>query len=239
MIWEKLGYSPMEWYGDFGNRYPQLKNNVQQKINNHDLVPNFGNGNYEVDLGTTLTLNDSNRILSNYHIKSNGGANVSISGNSLKVTPTNTTADNISIKLNKVLDGCVGASIAYRSSADDGQDVAVFKVGDPSSYSINIKVNKYGDLLLKKVNQDGIAVPETEFKVSYNADMSSPIGTYKTGSNGTVRVEKLRPRKVYIQEVSVPAPLILDRTIHEKTIMILLNLLRQMILKLVIWKSRS
>ena len=218
MIWEKLGYSPMEWYGDFGNRYPQLKNNVQQKIDKHDLRPDFDNNSYEVDLGTTLTLNDSRNVLQDYYVKSDGGANVSISGNSLKITPTATTPNNITIKINKVLDRCLGASIAFRSSADDGQDVAIFKVADPSSYSINVKVNKYGDMLLKKVNQDREPVPNTEFKVSYNADMSSPIGTYTTGSNGTVRVEKLQPRKVYIQEVSVPAPLILDRTIHEKTI---------------------
>ncbi len=59
MVWEKLGYSPMEWYGDFGQRYSALKARVQSKINNHNKRPDFGSGTYEVDLGTTLTLNDT------------------------------------------------------------------------------------------------------------------------------------------------------------------------------------
>lgn len=59
MIWEALGYSPMEWYGDFGQRYSALKARVQSKINNHNKRPDFGSGTYEVDLGTTLTLNDT------------------------------------------------------------------------------------------------------------------------------------------------------------------------------------
>ena len=218
MVWEAVGAHPMEWYGDFGDRYETLKANVQSKIDKHTVHPKFATGSYEVDLGTTLTLNDSNKVLNNYHVNSDGGANVIISGNSLKITPTANTPDNVTIKLQRVLSESLGASIAYRSSADNGQDVAVIKVSDPGYYNVSVKVNKYGDLLLKKVNQDGIAVPETEFKVSYNADMSDPIGIYKTGSNGTVRAENLRPRKVYIQEVSVPKPLILDTTIHEKTI---------------------
>ncbi len=59
MIWGKLGHSPMEWYGDFGQRYSALKARVQSKINNHNKRPDFGSGTYEVDLGTTLTLNDT------------------------------------------------------------------------------------------------------------------------------------------------------------------------------------
>ncbi len=57
-------------------------------------------------------------------------------------------------------------------------------------------------------------MPDTKFKISYNADMSNPIGTYTTGSNGKVLVDELRPGTVYIQETDVPKHLVLDTTIR-------------------------
>lgn len=44
---------------------------------------------------------------------------------------------------------------------------------------------------------------DVSFKVSYNADMSSPIGTYKTGTDGKVKINKLKAGKVYVQETKV------------------------------------
>ena len=70
---------------------------------------------------------------------------------------------------------------------------------------------------LAKKDEDGAYVPNTSFKLSYNSDMSDPIGTYTTGADGTVLVEKLLPKKVYVQEVAVPEPLIIDSEIKEST----------------------
>lgn len=116
--------------------------------------------------------------------------------------------------MQKELDNCLGTSIAYRSSADNGQDVAVIKVSDPSIVNVRVKVNKFGNMNITKLNEDGNSVPNTKFKLSYNSDMSDPIGTYTTGSNGSVLVQKLRPKTVYVQEIEVPAPYVLDSTIR-------------------------
>ena len=51
-----------------------------------------------------------------------------------------------------------------------------------------------------------------------SADMSSPIGTYTTGSDGTVTVNDLEQGTWYIQETSVPSHLVLDTTIRTVTI---------------------
>ena len=48
--------------------------------------------------------------------------------------------------------------------------------------------------------------------------MSSPIGTYKTGGDGTVTVNNLLPQKYYVQETAVPSHLVLDTTIREVTV---------------------
>lgn len=214
MVWEAVGANIDEWYGDFGSRYNTLKANVQYKIDRHTLVPSFASENYEVDLGESLTISDTKGVLNDFHVKSDGGANVRISGNNLVITPNENTPDNITISLQKELDSCLGTSIAYRSSADDGQDVAVIKVSDPSIVNVRVKVNKFGNMNITKLNEDGNSVPNTKFKLSYNSDMSDPIGTYTTGSNGSVLVQKLRPKTVYVQEIEVPAPYVLDSTIR-------------------------
>ena len=89
---------------------------------------------------------------------------------------------------------------------------------DPVTLSLNLKVNIYGNLEIGKKDNKGNYIPNTSFKLSYNADMSNPIGTYKTGSNGKIVVDNLRKGTIYIQEVSVPEHLILDTTIRSKEI---------------------
>lgn len=72
---------------------------------------------------------------------------------------------------------------------------------DPVPMAMSLKINLFGKLDIGKKDNKGNYVPvDTKFKISYNADMSNPIGTYTTGSNGKVLVDELRPGTVYIQE---------------------------------------
>ncbi len=48
-----------------------------------------------------------------------------------------------------------------------------------------------GTLKIAKKNEDNQYLPNTSFKVSYNSDMSDSLGTYKTGSDGTVTISDL------------------------------------------------
>ncbi|MFR1297679.1 MAG: collagen binding domain-containing protein [Coprobacillus cateniformis] len=67
---------------------------------------------------------------------------------------------------------------------------------------------------MAKQDNKGNVVPNTQFKISYNSDMTSPIGTYTTTSDGSVTINDLTPQNVYIQETSVPNHLVLDNTVH-------------------------
>ena len=92
------------------------------------------------------------------------------------------------------------------------------KVGDPVTITINLNVEKYGSLKITKQDEDGTVVPNTSFKVSKNSDMTSPIGTYTTGADGTVTVNDLLPQIYFVQETAVPSHLVLDSTIREVTV---------------------
>lgn len=70
-----------------------------------------------------------------------------------------------------------GSSVVYPYSV-----VRVFRLVDETPL---------GTLKIAKKNEDNQYLPNTSFKVSYNSDMSDSLGTYKTGSDGTVTIPDL------------------------------------------------
>lgn len=221
MIWESLGVTINQWYGSFGNDYPSLKANVQSKIDRHTIKPSFDNGYYEINLGDTLSLYDDNNVISQFHIKNNGGANVWIENNQLHIIPNENTPDEITITLQKALDEHVGASIAYRSNS--GQDVATFKLKDPLPMNIKVKVNKYGNIQATKVDKDTIVahgdatLQGAIYGLYANEDIvnkstgeiihakDSLIDTRTVDENGNMApFEKLRIGSYYLKEIQAP-----------------------------------
>ena len=218
MIWEALGATITKWLGSFGNIYSTLKVQVQSKIDNHEKRPSFhGASGYEVNVNETISFYDDNYVINQLHIVDNGGTNAWIENNQLHILPNVNTPDNTTIILQKVLDEHVGVSIAYRSS--NGQDVGIFKISDPLPSIVTIKVNKFGSLEITKFDEEHNLIPNTSYKLSYNADMSNPIGIYTTGADGKIRIDNLQGNTVvYYQEVDVPSNLVIDSTINSVTI---------------------
>lgn len=79
---------------------------------------------------------------------------------------------------------------------------------------LNVKLNK-GSLNITKQDEDGKLVPNTTFTLSSKPDMSSPIGSYTTGLNGSVNVNDIIPGTYYIQETNVPGHLVLDTRVQQ------------------------
>ena len=105
--------------------------------------------------------------------------------------------------------------IVSKTSSSSLQDIGRGSmVTDPAEKtSLTVNWLQQGSVKLAKEDNKGNMVPNTTFKLSYNADMSSAIGTYTTGNDGTVTVDNLMPQTVYIQETSVPNHLVLDNTV--------------------------
>lgn len=215
MIWEALG-TTINSHNLSG--YETKKQEIRNRVNKlFGTFPSFRNQTVELDVGESITLTDTNGIFQYYNQGSkSSGINVKKSGNKLTITATKDAPADASVSYQLVKKDYVGTSLLYSSNTE--QDVAVFKHRDPRSIKINIKVNKFGNLKIAKQDEDGTYVPDTSFKVSANADMSDPIGTYTTGSDGTVTVNDLAPAAYYVQEVSVPSHLVLDSTIRSVTV---------------------
>lgn len=77
----------------------------------------------------------------------------------------------------ELLTNARGSSVVYPYSV-----VRVFRLVDDTPL---------GTLKIAKKNEDNQYLPNTSFKVSYNSDMSDSLGTYKTGSDGTVTIPDL------------------------------------------------
>ena len=215
MIWEELGatINSTSFTG-----YLSKKAEITQTISAlFGKSPSFKNANETIKVGQSITLTDTNGVFSHYSQTSKSeGITVSKSGNKLTITASNDAPENATVKYQLVKKSCAGTSMLYSSS--NSQDVVPFKVRDPREITINLKVEKYGSLKITKQDEDGTVVPNTSFKVSKNADMSSPVGTYTTGADGSVTVNNLLPQKYYLQETAVPSHLVLDTTVREVTI---------------------
>ena len=213
-IWETLGatINSSSFLSAYNATY---KPAIKSRIAKHDTRPSFHNGTYELNVGESITLTDNNGVLSDFFVSSNGGATVSKNGNKLTISTNNQTSENIEIRLRKVPSSLEGISLIYSNGS---QDVGKFFLRDPISAQIYIKVNKAGSLKLVKQDEDGTKVANTSFKVSKNSDMSSPIGTYTTGTDGSVTVNDLLGGTYYVQESSVPNHLNLDSTIRAVTV---------------------
>ncbi|MFR5017918.1 MAG: collagen binding domain-containing protein, partial [[Clostridium] innocuum] len=215
MVWEYLGYKPTDH--NIPN-YEKRKAEVNEMIRNMNKKPSFSGQMITVNVGESKTLTDTNGVLSDFKGKETipKGLSVKRNGNKLTITASSNASNTSTYGLNKIKPEMIGQSLVHKKPG--GQDIIYPLMKDPGTFKLKIQVNKYGALKITKQDEDGKLVPNTSFKVSKNADMSSPIGTYQTGSDGTVTVNDLAPATYYMQESAVPSHLILDKTIHKVSV---------------------
>lgn len=156
-------------------------------VDRYYVKPSFTSSSHVVDSNKTIVLNDTNGVLEDMVIAQNGGLDVSIQGNKLIVRGNN-SVDEATIVLRKNIKASeTGTSIVY--TASDCQSVASFKVSDPMQFAFKVKVNRTGELLLAKYNDDKSAViPDTTFKIT------GPNGfdkTLTTDENGQIHLTDL------------------------------------------------
>ena len=114
------------------------------KVNAHDLLPSWNNQTYPVQVGNSLTITDTNNILSTMFLSGNTtGTPVEVSGNTLKVTPSANSIDG-SISFQKVPNTSLGTSIVYRKPSY--QSLVEFHLEQPALGKLNVDVIHLGNL---------------------------------------------------------------------------------------------
>lgn len=218
LVWKYLGSSQRMGNSTYQSESDMQSwfNNVMNKVNHFFDLPSFDGETITVDVGVTKNITDTNKVLSGLRIKSVTGGKATKSGNTLMVTPDG-TSDTMKIRFDR---GMSKEQTKTNFVVRQGQSQAVSPLtgADPYGSFVNIKVNRTGSLKITKQDEDGNYISNTSFKLSKNSDMSSPLGTYTTGSDGTVTVNDLDGGTWYVQETAVPNHLVLDTTIKSVTV---------------------
>ncbi|RHS32953.1 hypothetical protein DWV50_12490 [Coprobacillus sp. AF09-1A] len=166
----------------------RLWNEILADVENYKRIPSFSTQTFEVDADKSITLTDTNNALDNMKIINGGGLDVSINGNQLIIKGNPNADDTATIVLQRnIPSDQLGTSLAYYNGKD--QSLGVFKVSDPLSVFLRVKVNKFGTLELTKYNEDKSAtVPNTYYHIT------GPNGydeTLATDENGILKIERL------------------------------------------------
>ena len=192
-----------------GGANPGVKsvyNAISKSLASYSTVPSFASAiaskaeTYEMkylDGKYTLTLTDSNNILSDFGFKTTSGISVSKSGNKLTLTSTSPVNDAVTFNSAKSMPSVSGTTLVPYGDASL-QDVitGVENDADPIRSYFKVKTNA-GNLKLKKTSEDGV-VKGIKFKVT-GTDYNK---TATTDENGTFTLTDLVPGSYTVTEIT-------------------------------------
>lgn len=192
-----------------GGANPGVKsvyNAISKSLANYSTVPSFASAiaskaeTYEMkylDGKYTLTLTDSNNILSSFSFKTTGGVSASVSGNKLTLTSTSTVNDAVTFNSAKSMPD-VGKTVLVPYGDATLQDVisGVENDADPIRAYFKVKTSS-GNLKLVKTSEDG-NVANIEFTVKGDGYSK----TVKTNSKGEFELTDLFPGSYTVTEIT-------------------------------------
>lgn len=190
-----------------GGANPGVKsvyNAISKSLANYSIVPSFASAiaskaeTYEMkysDGKYTLTLTDSNSILSDFSFKTTGGVSASVSGNKLTLTSSNPVNDAVTFNSAKSMPSVGNTTlIPYGDASLQDVITGVENDADPIRAYFKVKTSS-GNLKLVKTSEDG-NVANIEFTVKGN----NYSKTIKTNSKGEFELTDLVPGKYTVTE---------------------------------------
>lgn len=192
-----------------GGTNPGVKsvyNAISKSLANYSTVPSFASAiaskaeTYEMkylDGKYTLTLTDSNNILSSFSFKTTGGVSASVSGNKLTLTSTSPVNDAVTFNSAKSMPSVGNTTlIPYGDATLQDVITGVENDTDPIRAYFKVKTSS-GNLKLVKTSEDG-NVANIEFTVKGN----NYSKTIKTNSKGEFELTDLVPGNYTVTEIT-------------------------------------
>ncbi|MBC1444015.1 SpaA isopeptide-forming pilin-related protein [Listeria seeligeri] len=197
MIWEELGD---QYHSSTIPNYQQRKAEIMAIVKKHDTLPSWHNQEVTIKVGDSLTLKDSNSVLTDMTLESNTtNAVLKQNGNTVVLTPS-AKSNNGSITYRKVPQNEVGASIVYKKPNE--QTMVEFHLDSSKQANLKVNIIKLGNVKVQKIDEDtGKPLPNTKLRFEY-------AGTTKditTDANGIAEIKDIpQGTKVTITEVTAP-----------------------------------
>lgn len=205
LIWQTLMAGKSWQLYCVGGKYQSLDDmqnwfdDVLEKVDRFNLAPSFNGLTYQMKVGETLNLKDTKGVLKDCRILDADGFDVTISDQTLVIKAEKNSPESGTITLTKD-DAVTDGSQTFVVKNGNSQAVS-FLIGKDAFYAnVNIEVEKYGSLKLRKINQEGTLLSGAIFKIT------GP--SFKNGKEFTVDkelvLEDLLPGEYTVQEVKAP-----------------------------------
>ena len=165
---------------------------INDLVANHNKKPSFKLDSTKVNIGSTLTLEDSNKVLSNYTVTSSNNLSVSKSGNQLTIKANGIGAGKITFRKAANLYN-TDPVLYYATSSQNILGVGNY---DPITMSIDLEVIG-GKVTVHKVDREtGENIPQGEGSLAeavyvITDESGMEIAEIKTGLDGTVQSDYL------------------------------------------------
>lgn len=211
LIWEKTGGQIIEFwterygYGDYID-VTKEKNVIMNLVNNHFNVPSFNNKQFNLILGESIEITDTNKVLENFDIVKNNNLEVKNSNNALYVKPNQIGKIALELKKKKYDDE---KSIIYIGNNPKTQKMAFFRYSE--DVIVNLTINTIGgrvnlnkfDYNTKSANTITSLASLENAKYGIYTENDNLIATIITNQSGYAESkEKIAIGRYYLQEIT-------------------------------------
>lgn len=209
-IWESLGQSNATFTNaSTQSEYVALKKEITNKINRMQTKPSFSGNTVTIDAGSSITLTDSNGVLTDYtsmdktvdgiRLQHNKGENTMMITVSDDCTKENYRISDAMMKQWGCLkDGTQDYDTTFYLDFPTGVQDQIYSLNynDPVTMSLQLQINAFGKLELSKLNEDGDLIDGAVFRIegdNYSKDV--------TVTNGKIVVDKLKKRFLHYKRI--------------------------------------
>ena len=227
MIWKTVDPSGNFFFTYTANgatdyRYDWMRDEIENLINNHYVEPRFNNTNLTLNLGESITLTDSNGVLSDFKLeKNNNNISANKSGNNLTITANSVGSSKITLTKNLSNEGTDNTTVLYDYL--DRQKTISRGYVDPVDTDVNINVVGGKIKVIKHDSKNDSVVAQGEATLVgakygiYDSD-NNLVETLTIGSDSTATSRFLRPAAYSIKEISASRGYKLDNNVYQVSI---------------------
>lgn len=223
MIWERRGWS----FSTTPSYYNAKKAAVQAKIANHTKTPSFSGQTLTINVGETVHLEDTNGVLSMY-MKSHGykaGSSYEEKGftfywwnNTLSMRANADADESSTFRFLNVPSSDQGTNIVYVNPGNQSTS-PLRNISDPSRFTINFNVQKYGKIeIVKKDAQSQKVVEKAGIKYDIYKTDGTKVSTIESNDQGIAQSGLLLFGDYYYTETLAPEDYQINTAQHPFTI---------------------
>ena len=194
-----------------GDKNPGVKNDynkIAKAFKNYEKIPSFAfdtnakakNNVYDLKYKSgnyTLTITDTNKVLSEFDFKKTDGVSVSVSGNKITITSSKAIKSPVVFSADRNMPNVSDTLVACGDTSLQDVVTGVKPASNPPTAYFAVE-SSAGNLKLVKTSEDG-KVSGISFKVTGNGNYKK---TVKTDANGEFLLEDLTPGTYTVTETT-------------------------------------